>query len=58
MNEITGLRFVGYANHLRVNYGQPLPLFEPVESEGSPSINTAEGWMPCVKNKSVEICCT
>ena len=43
MNEIPGLRFVGYASHPRVNHGEPLPLFEPVAPKDRPSINTVEG---------------
>ena len=40
--EAPGLRYVEHISHPQVN--QPLPVFEPVEPEGRPSINTLEGW--------------
>lgn len=39
-----GLRYVGDISCERVNGGNPLPLFEPVATEGRCSINTLEGW--------------
>lgn len=40
----TGLRYVRDISCERVNGGDPLPLFEPVATEGRRSINTLEGW--------------
>jgi len=39
-----GLSYVGHISHPRVNCGRPLPVFEPVAPEGSPDINTMDGW--------------
>ena len=39
--ERPGMKHVGW---LEVKPGKWLPLYEPVTTEGKPSINTAEGW--------------
>ena len=42
--DIPGLRYVGQVSSEEVNDGKPIPLFESVELEDRPSINTLEGW--------------
>lgn len=39
-----GLRYVGDITDGRINEGQPLPVFEPVDPEDRPGINSPEGW--------------
>ena len=41
--DIPELRYVGDISCEDVNDGAPMPLFEPVEPENRPSINTLEG---------------
>ena len=54
--EAPGLQYIGHVSHPQVNYGQPLPVFEPKAPVDGPSINTEEGWALFHKRMTEENC--